>query len=173
MALSATSFVGCANSLASARFAPSESTSSRTDLQLERAQSDGDKLATDAVATSGHAAATAAAATELRLMRLESEAQTDEIARLKAAAADAAAARAEAATHTDAVGQFLVQCMRDVKEKVVELQDGDGGEGGGTAAITVLPGAPRHTMASEGFSWMHRALAQRHGTHTRLEAPPI
>ena len=114
-------------------------------MQLERAQSDGDKLATDAAATSGHAAATAAAATELRLLRLEGEAQMDEIARLKAAAADAAAARAEAATHTDAVGQFLVQCMRDVKGKVVEVHEDGGDEGAGAAAITVLPGVQGHT----------------------------
>ena len=52
------------------------------------------------------------------------------------------AGKEEASSHIDAVGKFVLRCMEDVQEKVVELHDEASDEQ--DAMVTVMPGALRY-----------------------------
>lgn len=75
---------------------------------------------------------------ELRIRTLEAEAATEELDAARAALAEHAEAHAKRQSDADEVGAFLLACMEDVKQKVVEVERVERPDD--CDSIVVLPG---------------------------------
>lgn len=77
---------------------------------------------------------------ELRIKQLEAEAAAEELASARAALTDQAEVEEKRGHDADEVALFLLACMEDVKQKVVEVEREKRAEEDDTS-IVVLPGA--------------------------------
>jgi hypothetical protein len=110
-----------------------------SDLQLEKLQKDDEASAVAGAASANTAATLAELSQHLQLANLHVEAHSQEIDDLRGQLAVAHEEAAAAANRVDSVGRFLLQCMDDVRSKVVDLKDENTPEE--DAKISVLPGA--------------------------------
>jgi hypothetical protein len=118
-------------------------------VQLGRLQQDAAAAADGDAAAAGTATQLAAASQEARTLTLLNANLADDLTQARAQLEEACAAKEGAAARLDGVGKFLLKCMEDVHEKVVEVADeGGGAAGNGDAAVTVLPGAPLQTCTT-------------------------
>lgn len=109
-------------------------------LQLERLQHGDEASSAAGAASVNTAACSAELSQQVQLAHLQLENQTHEIDTLRAQLGEAREAAAEARGGLDGVGKFLMQCMDDVKAKVVSVEE-EQTEEGEDVRISVLPGA--------------------------------
>jgi hypothetical protein len=115
-------------------------------VQLERLRKDDERSTLVSATAADRDAALTHLTQESRLKELQLENQTLEIASLRRQVASAVEEKDEQVRSIEGVGHFLLACMADVREKVVEVRDATPPEE--DAMITVLPGACHFTAIS-------------------------